>query len=158
MRNLLWLIASMPMPGLACAVGDPPGFPSPLRADTSASAKARITDKAYIELSLLPSTKVRLAGPPGKSVKPNSYAGMVTLPITRPSMVRVELSDTSYIDLVRSGKSLTAIDHGHLTPTSDPCSILHKFVNFRVTKGPYIIQITSAPDKKVRISTKFIDG
>ena len=72
MKNLLWLIALMPMPGLACAVGDPPGLPSPLRADISASAKARMFDKAFVELSLSPATKVHLSGPAGKPVKPDS--------------------------------------------------------------------------------------
>ena len=155
MRYLGLLLLLSPMPALACAVGDPGGVPIARKADVSASTKARMTDATYVELALQPSRMVRLTATPGKPSKPDGYAGMITLKLTRTAVLRVELSDTSYVDLVRDGKSLVALDHGH---PDHPCTIMHKFVNFRVMPGRYVLQITSAPSAKVGIATKFTDG
>jgi hypothetical protein len=155
MRYLSLLAAFAPMPALACTVGDPGGVPLMRKADVTTSAKARIADITYVELALQPSNNVRLAATPGKLPKPDSYAGLITLAVTRATILRIELSDTSYVDLVRARKALVALDHGH---PDHSCTIMHKFVSFRVMPGRYVLQITSAPSTKVRLATKFIDG
>ncbi len=153
-----WLITFMALissQSLACAISDPASEPRPIKANVLASKRVQIVDQAYFEFALSPATKVRFAATPGKSAAENSFAGLITLRLTRPTVLSVELSDSSYVDLVRGGKTLTALTHGH---PDHPCSTMHKFVNFSVLKGDYILQISGAPSAKVRVATKFVDG
>jgi hypothetical protein len=156
MRYVLALMAILvSAPVIACAVADPPGVPISLQSDAVASANARLSDRSYVTLLLRPANEVRLAATPGKAPQTKTYAGMITLKLTRPTVLSLELSDSSYVDLVRGGKPLIALNHGH---PDHPCSNMHKFVEFRVTAGLYLIQITGAPAAKVGIVTKFSDG
>jgi hypothetical protein len=73
---------------------------------------------------------------PGGSV---SYGGLLSFSIREAGNYRVALGSGAWIDVVRDGKPVPSIAHGH----GPDCSGIRKTVNFTLTPGRYLLQLSA---------------
>ncbi len=78
---------------------------------------------------------------PERKPDPFKYGGMVPIEVKTPGRLVVALGAGAWIDLVRDGKFLKSIAHGH----GPDCSGIRKMVEYDVEPGRYLLQISSAP-------------
>lgn len=58
--------------------------------------------------------------------------------ITKPGRYRVALDQPGWVDLVRDGKALTSVAHGH----GPKCSTIRKIIDFDLAAGSYTLKLT----------------
>ncbi len=78
---------------------------------------------------------------PERKPDPFKYGGMVPIEVKTPGRLVVALGAGAWIDLVRDGKFLKSVAHGH----GPDCSGIRKMVEYDVEPGRYLLQISSAP-------------
>ena len=100
------------------------------------------------DLTLLPANKVKLAISSDR-VKPGTSSGLAAIDVERAGKLDVALSTATYVDLIRDGKALKSVSFGN--PRN--CDGVHKSVTFDVKPGRYVVQLTNAPEAKVRLAT-----
>ena len=83
---------------------------------------------------------------PGAVVR-GGKAALVPIEITRPGAYRVALSDAAWVDIVRRGKSLGSVAHGH----GPRCSGIRKIVDFQLDRGRYALQLSGMTADRVRV-------
>jgi len=83
---------------------------------------------------------------PGGSV---SYGGLIDVQVVEAGTYRVALGSGAWIDLVRDGKAVGSIGHGH----GPECSGIRKMVDFPLESGRYMLQIAAngAPQVSVLV-------
>ncbi len=152
MRHLL-LISTLflPVSAIAAPVCDvPTGWTKPVAHRAAATPEMRFALKSsdVVDLTLLPSNKVKLAAVSARKPKAGArFAGLAAVDFKRAGTVTIILSDKAYVDLVRSGTALTSTAH------RDPgCGGVAKTVSFAVTPGRYILQFTDAPAAKLKMA------
>lgn len=141
----------------ACAATDaalPPEFagwtqkrPVVSAARDEAVAGAALTVGAGAAAMLHPTAQVRYAVTPQKPGDPASQGGMFSLIIDRPGAYAVALGSGAWIDVVQGGAEVASAAHSH----GPPCSSIHKVVDFDLTPGRYIVQISSNAGPELRI-------
>ena len=90
----------------------------------------------------LPATEqVRFVGVPGHRTGAIRYAGLVALDVRLPGTYRLALGGPAWIDMLSNERPLEAIAHGH----GSECSSVRKMVDFRLTPGRYVVQLSDAP-------------
>lgn len=69
--------------------------------------------------------------------------------ITKPGRYRVALDQPGWVDLVRDGKPLTSVAHGH----GPKCTTIRKIIDFDLTAGSYTLKLTklTKPQAKVML-------
>ncbi|WP_374526477.1 hypothetical protein [Sphingopyxis sp.] len=83
---------------------------------------------------------------PERKPDPFKYGGLVPIEVKKPARLVVALDAGAWIDLVRDAKFVTSVTHGH----GPACSGIRKMVEFDVTPGRYVLQISSAPAASIR--------
>lgn len=73
-------------------------------------------------------------------------AASASFAITDPGRYRIALDQSGWIDLLRDGKPLESVGHGH----GPDCSTIRKVVDFDLTPGRYTLRLT----KLTRASAK----
>lgn len=73
---------------------------------------------------------------PGGSV---SYGGLIGIEVATAGTYRVALGSGAWIDLVRDGKAVVSIAHGH----GPACSGIRKMVDFPLEPGRYTLQLAA---------------
>jgi hypothetical protein len=114
----------------------------------AASAPPIVPDRLY-QVTLSPQADVHLSAPPGH--KPHSdggWSGLIRLPISRPGVYRVSLSEGDWIDVVRDGAEISSEDH----QGRSGCSAPHKVVQFRLPSGEVVIQLSGASSPTVKLA------
>jgi hypothetical protein len=98
---------------------------------------------------LHPIEDVKFAVPPGKTSpnNPSGLGGLFLLNIDRTGTYAVAVGSAAWIDLVRGGAAVASTTHGH----GPPCSSIRKVVDFQLTPGRYIVQVSSNTNPEVRI-------
>lgn len=89
------------------------------------------------DLSLAPFTPVFA---PGKPAEPGTSGGLAMFQVTRAGTYRVALGGGAWIEVVRQGRALPSVAHGH----GPMCSGIRKVVDFRLRPGRYILQLTGS--------------
>lgn len=129
---------------------------SPAMAQTapgSAEAAASVTAEAPIALGravragLVPVAQVRFALPPEKAGAPETFGGLLAFDVPSGGRYRVALGAVAWIDLVRDGKALASVAHGH----GPACSGIRKMVDFDLTPGRYVMQVSGAPERVIAV-------
>lgn len=152
------LIAAAPPPAAApqeqpaaeatCATARP-AFPvgfegwsvrTPLDAGAGARSAPVIVVGRAAELRLVSFDRLTPAVAPARVAEPGSSGGMALFQVTRPGTYRVALGGPAWIDVARAGRSLPAAAHGH----GPSCTGIRKMVDFRLSPGRYILQLTGA--------------
>ena len=152
MRTLILaaLIAGSAAPAIAQDCPRVPGWNKPQRHIAARSADMRFALKtgSAVQLGLRPRRDVRLATPAPRQADARSFAGLAALDVPRAGKLELVLSNRSYVDLVRDGRALRSTAH------SDPrnCAGVRKVVVFDVKPGRYIVQLSNAPERAVRMA------
>jgi hypothetical protein len=126
------------------------GNPAALNAGADAKSAPVMQLQHLYELKLLPQEQVTFAATPGKkSPRNDSYAGLVTFKIPTAGSYRVSIDMPFWIDVVRDGALVTAIDfqgqHG--------CNSPHKIVMFELQGArPFMLQLSNAAPQSVRLT------
>ena len=83
---------------------------------------------------------------PERKPDPFKFGGMVPIIVKKAGRLTVALDEGAWIDLVRDGKVVRSVSHGH----GPACSGIRKMVDFEVTEGRYLLQIVNAPNASIR--------
>ena len=83
---------------------------------------------------------------PERKPDPFKYGGLVPIEVKTAGRLVVALDAGAWIDLVRDAKFVPSAKHGH----GPACSGIRKMVEFDVTPGRYVLQISSAPADSIR--------
>lgn len=84
---------------------------------------------------------LRYAVAPGRKPDVYKFGGMIPIEAKTPGRLIVALDAGAWIDLVRDGRVVASVTHGH----GPACSGIRKMVEFDVTPGRYLLQIVNAP-------------
>lgn len=150
------LLAAAPLPAqdaaatsdMSCATVRP-AYPAglegwttrePVLAGSSVRSAPVIAIGRAADVRLVAAERITPATPPARQPEPSSGAGLVLFQVAQPGIYRVALGGSAWIDVVRAGKALRSTAHGH-GPT---CTGIRKIVDFNLTTGRYILQLTGA--------------
>jgi hypothetical protein len=162
MRNAiagLALAAAMfATPALAQSAAPPAACPAELGAwSTKVSARAAATtgnvSKAQLVVgkavtaTLLDTPKVKFPLRPEQPGGSVSHGGLFNLTIAEAGTYRIALSGRPWIDVVRDGKGLESSAHGG----AGGCTGIVKLVDFPLTAGTYLIQISGSGDAQLGV-------
>lgn len=121
----------------------------PLTAATSieTASRASLALGKAARLQLIPTATVRYARLPEKPGTPASNGGLVSFTVAEPGTYRVALGAGAWVDVVRDGRTLLSVAHGH----GPACSGVRKMVDFRLTPGRYLLQIAGNADPVIPV-------
>lgn len=121
----------------------------PRTAATSAGATSRasLSLGQAAQLRLMPTAAVRYALPPEKPGKPASHGGLASFTVATPGTYRVALGAGAWVDVVRDGKAVASVAHGH----GPACSTIRKMVDFKLTPGRYLLQVAGNADPVIPV-------
>ena len=103
-----------------------------------AKAAALIPGKA-VTLALLPTPKVAYPLRPAKPGGSVSFGGLASFPVAQAGTWRIALGSGAWVDVVKDGKALPSIAHGH----GPDCSGIRKMVDYSLTPGRYVLQVAA---------------
>jgi hypothetical protein len=151
MRTVTVLALLVASPAVAQTCPSPAGWDKPVKhlAARAPEMKFALAVGTSNEIGLLPPKDVKLAVKGDRKPKPNSSAGLAALDVTKAGKLDVILSTATYVDLVRDGRVLKSTGHTDLKT----CPGLRKSVSFDVVPGRYIVQLTDAPARTVKMAT-----
>lgn len=97
--------------------------------------------KAYTS-KLQPAAGFVFAAVPEKPGAASTTNGLFALKVERAGTYGVALGAPGWIDVVKDGKALKSVTHGH----GPECSTIRKIVNFALQPGDYIVQVAGHPE------------
>lgn len=101
-----------------------------------------------MDLALKPSADVRfVAMPEQKRAPENAHAGLVKLNIPAGGIWRVAASGPVWIDMLSASGPVASSNHGRMAP----CTSLRKVVEFPLTAGEYLLQLSGNPGPELRL-------
>lgn len=109
-------------------------------------AKAQIAVSSRADVALLSTTQIQFVSPE-KAPAPGSHGGMVGFTVPLAHIYRVALGAGAWIDVVRDGKPVMSGAHGH----GPACTAIRKTVDFALTPGDYVLQITGSKDPAIAV-------
>lgn len=116
-------------------------------AGADSKAAARIEPNKAAEVKLLPAITPVLA-PEQARTPENAHAGLLKVRIPAAGNWRVAISNPAWLDVVGAdGKAVKSVAHGHMAP----CTTLKKAVEFPLSAGDYLIQISGNPGASVKL-------
>jgi hypothetical protein len=114
---------------------------SPAKAGTSTRTAPVVVIGRGVDLQLAPADQVTPAAQPGKPAEGETNAGLALFQVSRGGTYRVALGEAAWIDVIRAGRAMPATGHGH----GPICTGIRKIVDFRLTPGRYVLQLTGTP-------------
>lgn len=151
MRTVAVLALLVATPAFAQTCPSPSGWAKPTRhlAARVPEMKFALATGTSTEIGLLPAKDLKLAVAGQRPPRPGSTAGLAALDVGKPGKLDVLLSNAAYVDLVRDGRTLKSSAHTDFKT----CPGLRKSVSFDVVPGRYIVQLTNAAGKSVKMAT-----
>ncbi|MGA0604228.1 homogentisate 1,2-dioxygenase [Caulobacter sp. KR2-114] len=144
-------------PPAACAATDaalPPDLAAwtdkaPLAAAATAAdlPGASLTVGRAVSASLRHTAEIHYPAQPEKPGGTVSYGGLLALDVKDAGTYRIALGAAPWIDVLQDGKPLASTAHGH----GPACSSVRKMVDFPLTPGRYVIQISAAADPSLGV-------
>jgi len=124
------------------------GQTQPLTASTTAGNAAIVKAGQAYAVSLNPGAQVMLAsGHPGKD---GSFAGMLGFDVTVAGVYTVALDQGAWVDVAGTAGVLRSVSHAK----GEPCTGIHKLVDFQLEPGHYTVQLSSAPQAAIRMEVQ----
>jgi len=108
--------------------------------------KAQITLGSRADIALVPAAQVQFLAPE-KAPMAGTHSGMVRFTVPAARTYRVALGAGAWIDVVRDGKAIASGAHGH----GVPCTPVRKTVDFALTPGDYVLQISGNRDATLSV-------
>jgi hypothetical protein len=138
-------------PAIAQTCPSPTGWDKPVKhlAARAPAIKFVLATGSSTLLELRGAKDVTLAVAPDRKAKPNTSAGLMAIDVAKTGKLDVILSNATYVDLVRDGRVLKSTGHTDLKT----CTGFRKSVSFGVVPGRYIVQLTDAPARTVKMAT-----
>lgn len=102
-------------------------------------ARASLSVGRAVAATLHPTGQMAYAVGAEKTDGPPGYGGMFDLKIDRPGRYTVALGSGPWVDVVRAGKPLESVAHGH----GPDCSTIGKVVAFELQPGRYVVQVVA---------------
>jgi hypothetical protein len=122
---------------------------APLAAATKAGdlAAAVLQPGKAVTATLSHTAQVTYVAQPEKPGGTVSYGGLLALDIDQAGTYRVALGAGPWIDVLRDGQPVASTAHGH----GPACSTVRKMVDFPLTPGRYVIQVSADADPTLAI-------
>lgn len=151
MRTVAVLALLIGTPVFAQTCPSPAGWAKPARhvAARAPEMKFALATGTSTQLELRAGKDVKLAAITDRKPKPRTSAGLAALNVAKAGKLDVILSNATYVDLVRDGRTLKSAS---FTMPKD-CPGIRKSVTYDVVPGRYIIQLTDAPARTVKMAT-----
>jgi len=112
---------------------------APLAAGHEADSPAVLTLGAASQISLAPTPDVHYAVRPEKPGGSVSYGGLLALDVASAGTYRIALGSAAWLDVIGKDGPQRSTAHGH----GPDCTGIRKMVDFALTPGRYIIQISA---------------
>lgn len=114
---------------------------APLAAATKAAglAAATLVPGKAVAATLSHTAEVSYVTQPEKPGGTVSYGGLLAFDVSQAGTYRVALGAGPWIDVLKDGQPVTSTAHGH----GPACSSVRKMVDFPLTPGRYVIQISA---------------
>lgn len=121
--------------------------PSPIEAAGNAKGltAADLPMGQAADVKLLQTPDVQYPLPPEKPGGSVSYGGLVGVDIVDPGTYRVALGSGAWIDVVKDGKTVTSVKHGH----GPACTGIRKMVDFPLQPGRYTLQVAANGTQRI---------
>jgi hypothetical protein len=107
-----------------------------------------------IALTLQPAKSVTMPVTPGikkQAVGADTFSGWLTLSgVEKPGLYQITLSSGAWVDVAQNG---ALVRSSAFTGQKD-CKAIHKSVRFEIGAGPVTVQISGAPEQKVRLAIR----
>lgn len=117
-------------------------------------AEIPIPPAKAIALTLQPAKSVTMPVPPGikkQAVGANTFSGWLTLSgVEKPGLYQITLSSGAWVDVAQNG----ALVRSNAFTGQKDCKAIHKSVRFEIGAGPVTVQISGAPEQKVRLAIR----
>lgn len=131
-------------PGASALPAELAGWASrrPLTAATQASRLrgAGLVIGQGVDATLVSTPDVRYVVRPERPGGPASYGGLFAFTVRQAGTYRVALGAGAWIDILKDGKAVASIAHGH----GPGCTGVRKMVDFPLTPGRYTLQIAGS--------------
>jgi hypothetical protein len=114
---------------------------------SKALSKAELTVGKAANVALPSTADVKYATQPEKPGGSVSHGGMVAFRIAEAGTYRVALGSGAWIDVLKNGKAIESTAHGH----GPECSTIRKVVDFPLTPGRYVLQISANADAQIGV-------
>jgi hypothetical protein len=114
---------------------------------SKALSKAELTVGKAANVALPSTADVKYATQPEKPGGSVSHGGMLAFRIAEAGTYRIGLSSGAWIDVLKDGKAIESTAHGH----GPDCSTIHKVVDFPLTPGRYVLQISANADAQIGV-------
>ena len=151
MRTVAVLTLMMASPLAAQTCPSPAGWNDPVKhiAARLPEMQFALATGTSAQLELRAGKDVKLASPTDRKPGPRTSAGLAAIDVPTAGKLDVILSNSTYVDLVRNGRILKS------TSFSMPkdCPGIRKSVTYNVVPGRYIVQLTNAPARSVKMAT-----
>jgi hypothetical protein len=120
---------------------------APLAAAGEARPQPALAIGQTADVTLLPTPQVHYPLRPEKPGGSVSFGGLIGVVVKDAATYRVALSSGAWIDLVRDGKAVTSIAHGH----GPACTSVRKMVDFPLTPGRYTLQLGANGEAQMKV-------
>lgn len=132
----------------ACAAMDT-ALPGSLSAwtDRGTPAGERLAVGKAATLALRPMAEAGLTVKPGRVPEAGTYGGAIPVSIEKAGNYQIALGARAWVDIVKNGKAVTSVAHGH----GPACSSIRKIVTFPLKAGLQRIEISGATDESIAL-------
>ncbi len=107
------------------------------------------TECKALDVALHPATAVTWVATPEKPPAASTFGGLLDLkPASAGTyVIAAGAGAGAWLDVLQDGKPIASNAHGH----GPACSTIHKRVEFQLTPGRYVLQISGAPDAHIGV-------
>lgn len=119
---------------------------TPVQGTADGAGAPRLAVGKGYDLKLLPIARTRYLTK-RKRDQLDGFGGAASVAIDRAGTYRVAIGGGAWIDVVRDGKALESIAHGH----GPACSGIGKMVSFALVPGNYLVTIDGSDDSRIPI-------
>jgi len=146
----------MAMPAANCSapVAPPPALSSwAAKTDMTSATQASGLDAAMLtpgraaSVTLHPTPEVHYVAQPEKPGGPVTLGGMVAIAIAEAGTYQISLGSGAWLDVLKDGASVASSAHA----PGPPCSGIRKMVQFPLTPGRSVIQISGNVDPAIQV-------
>lgn len=116
-------------------------------ADRKRAMRAVLTPGQAVTMALLRTPDLSYSVRPAKPGGTVSYGGLASFTVRQAGTWRVALGAGAWVDVVKDGKAVTSIAHGH----GPDCSGIRKMVDYALEPGRYTLQIAANGEESLTL-------